>query len=166
MQEASDRLYRGVNLPYLGRNCSPSVVDADFSPSGVTLSDLVIRQYQYVCRPQNPKHTPFVLLALLLLLLPSELTLLKFVVLPVFGERSHQLLAARVNYRTAPICIVRCLTLRFPQCWSQNYPCSEFSYIVAYPFSIFLLVDSALLGLTPSIRSLRFLKYQTFLWHR
>lgn len=42
---------------------------------------------------RNPKHTPLVLLALLLLALPSLLTLQKLVELPLLGERSHQLLA-------------------------------------------------------------------------
>ena len=40
---------------------------------------------------EEPRATPFELLALLLLLLPLVLTFLKFVVL--FAERSHQLLA-------------------------------------------------------------------------
>lgn len=42
---------------------------------------------------RHPKGArPFVLLALLLLALPLVLTLQKFVLLPLLGERSHQLL--------------------------------------------------------------------------
>lgn len=42
---------------------------------------------------QSPKDTPLLLLALLLLALPSLLTLQKLLVLPLLGERSHQLFA-------------------------------------------------------------------------
>lgn len=42
---------------------------------------------------QKPKDTPRVLFALLLLTLPVELKLRKFVELLTFGERSHQLFA-------------------------------------------------------------------------
>lgn len=47
----------------------------------------------YFGAAQNPKETPFVLLALLLLALPSELTLQKLLLLLTFGERSHQFVA-------------------------------------------------------------------------
>ena len=43
---------------------------------------------------ENQGHTPFTLDALLLLFgLPLVLTFIKFVVLEIFGERSHQLFA-------------------------------------------------------------------------
>mgnify|MGYP003239641766 FL=1 len=42
---------------------------------------------------QSPKDTPLLLLALLLLALPLLLTLQKLLVLPLLGERSHQLFA-------------------------------------------------------------------------
>lgn len=43
--------------------------------------------YTYsVSLPRNPKHTPLLLLALLLLLLPSLFTLQKFVELVAFGD--------------------------------------------------------------------------------
>ena len=44
----------------------------------------------FVSLSHNPTATPFVLLALLLLAVPSEFALQKFVVLPLFGDRSHQ----------------------------------------------------------------------------
>ena len=87
-----------------GRNCSPSAV-TQISPVAYG-KGYFVRLYQHenvLILPQNPKHTPLTLLALLLLLLPSELTLLKLVVLPVFGERSHQLFAAPVT-STAMFC--------------------------------------------------------------
>ena len=47
---------------------------------------------------ENQGHTPFTLDALLLLFgLPLVLTFIKFVVLEIFGERSHQLLAEIVE---------------------------------------------------------------------
>ena len=42
---------------------------------------------------QKPKDTPLELLALLLLALPELFTLQKLLVLPLLGERSHQLFA-------------------------------------------------------------------------
>ena len=61
---------------------SPSVKDSDFTHAGVTLSV----PYEL----QSPKATPLELLALLLLAVPSELTLQKLVALLPDGERSHQ----------------------------------------------------------------------------
>jgi hypothetical protein len=49
--------------------------------------------------PQNPKDTPLLLLALLLLALPLVLTLQKLVLLLELGERSHQLLVEPRNPR-------------------------------------------------------------------
>ena len=46
---------------------------------------------------RNPKATPFELLALLLLAVPSEFTLQKLLVLPELGERSHQFVAERLT---------------------------------------------------------------------
>lgn len=46
---------------------------------------------------RNPKATPLLLLALLLLALPLLLTLQKLVVLLPLGERSHQLFADRAT---------------------------------------------------------------------
>ena len=57
------------------------------SPKGVTTTDLF--------ELQSPKDTPLLLLALLLLALPLLLTLQKLLVLPLLGERSHQLFAER-----------------------------------------------------------------------
>jgi hypothetical protein len=52
---------------------------------------------------QNQGETPFVLLALLLLALLLLFTLQKLVVLPAFGDPSHQLLAEYPkNYRKSP----------------------------------------------------------------
>ena len=47
----------------------------------------------YFGAAQNPKETPYVLLALLLFALPSELTLQKLLLLLTFGDRSHQFVA-------------------------------------------------------------------------
>jgi hypothetical protein len=49
---------------------------------------------------RNPKATPLVLLALLLLALPLLLTLQKLVVLLPLGERSHQLFAEQKATKT------------------------------------------------------------------
>ena len=79
MQEASGRLHRGTYLP-IREGFVLLLHDADFAPVGVTLSDLV----------QDPKATPFVLLALLLLPLPLLFTFVKLVEFDALGERSHQ----------------------------------------------------------------------------
>ena len=59
-----------------------------FSPNWTDFAKLL-------CLPrEEPNATPLLLLALLLLLPPFVLTFQKLLLLPVFGERSHQLEAA------------------------------------------------------------------------
>ena len=67
-------------------------------------SELVGLLVLFDFQPSNPGTTPFDQPALLLLLvLPLLLTLRKFVVLLVLGDRSHQLTAARrVPYQNMP----------------------------------------------------------------
>lgn len=63
---------------------------------------------------QKPKDTPYELLALLLLTVPVELTLIKLVVLPTLGERNHHGHIAAYNlcvhyikslYRSLSLCL-------------------------------------------------------------
>lgn len=80
MQAASRRLRQ--------KDCL--VNDRDISPFCIfesALFSFLTKSGRFTTR--NPKHTPLELLALLLLALPSLLTLQKLLVLPELGERSH-----------------------------------------------------------------------------
>lgn len=82
MQEASGRPYQGAYLPFREGPLLLLSIRSDFIRFGL------------LCLPwEEPKATPYALFALLLLTLPLLLTFRKFVVLPVFGDRSHQLFA-------------------------------------------------------------------------
>lgn len=77
MQAASGRLHRRNVLVFPGT--SP--------PSAKVLLQLSLTVLTRIL--QNPKHTPFELLALLLLIEPSVLTAQKLLLLLALGERSH-----------------------------------------------------------------------------
>ena len=83
MQEASGRSHRGKYLPFR-EGFALLLHGLGFRPSG--LLSLI-----YV---QDPKATPFVLVALLLLTLPLLFTFEKLVAFVALGERSHQFVAA------------------------------------------------------------------------
>lgn len=83
MQEASDRSHRGKYLPFR-EGLGLLLHGLGFRPSGL-LSLICV---------QDPKATPFVLVALLLLTLPLLFTFEKLVAFVALGERSHQFVAA------------------------------------------------------------------------
>ena len=96
MQEASDRSHRGKYLPFR-EGFALLLHGLCFRPSGL-LSLICV---------QDPKATPFELLALLLLELPLLFTFAKFVELDEIGDRSHQFVAVTVvNYSTKPIVVL------------------------------------------------------------
>ena len=91
MQEASGRSHRGKYLPFR-EGFALLLHGLGFRPSG--LLSLI-----YV---QDPKATPFVLVALLLLALPLLFTFEKLVAFVAFGERSHQFAAEQNNMKCSP----------------------------------------------------------------
>lgn len=91
MQEASDRSHRGKYLPFR-------------EGFALLLHGLGFRPFELlslIC-VQDPKATPFVLLALLLLTLPLLFTFEKLVAFVAFGERSHQFAAEQNNMKCSP----------------------------------------------------------------
>lgn len=86
MQEASGRSHRGKYLPFR-EGFALLLHGLGFRPSGL-LSLICV---------QDPKATPFVLVALLLLTLPLVFTLEKLVAFVAFGERSHQFAAEKTT---------------------------------------------------------------------
>lgn len=94
MQEASGRSHRGKYLPFR-EGFALLLHGLGFRPFGL-LSLICV---------QDPKATPFELVALLLLALPLLFTFAKFVELDAIGERSHQFVAVAVVkiYSTKPM---------------------------------------------------------------
>lgn len=86
MQEASGRSHRGKYLPFR-EGFALLLHGLGFRPFGL-LSLICV---------QDPKATPFVLVALLLLTLPLVFTLEKLVAFVAFGERSHQFAAEKTT---------------------------------------------------------------------
>lgn len=92
MQEASGRSHRGKYLPFR-EGFALLLHGLGFRPSGL-LSLICV---------QDPKATPFVLVALLLLLtLPLLFTFEKLVAFVALGERSHQFAAEQNNMKCSP----------------------------------------------------------------